>query len=124
MKKLIQKIVQQQVADHQAYCKFSDTGKIGMILPAKYTCLSDGPSCPIKLKPPKYPKGKSKRIYRGLFIRPLGAFKHIYSIEANLYVVSLQKEHNEQIWIDKHFEKITRRINEYRIKDSTNIASN
>jgi len=87
-----------------------------MVLPTAYTYVPDGPNCPIKLKPPKYPKGKSKRVYKGLFIRPLGAFKHIYSIEANLYIVSLLKERNEQIWIDNNIKKIEERINEYHIK--------
>jgi len=123
MKKQIQKMLEKKQAAQKAYSKFSDTGKIGMVLPATYTYVSDGPNCPIKLKPPKYPKGKSKRVYRGLYIRPLGAFKHIYSIEANLYIVSLLKEYDEQIWIDKHFKEIEERINEYHIKRTTNTTS-
>ena len=116
MQKKILKLIQEKITAQQACSKFSDTGKIGMVLPTAYTYVPDGPNCPIKLKPPKYPKGKSKRVYKGLFIRPLGAFKHIYSIEANLYIVSLLKERNEQIWIDNNIKKIEERINEYHIK--------
>jgi len=111
MQKEILNLIQGKIAAQEAYCKYSVTGRIGMDSPLVYTYIAEGPNCPIKLKPPRYPKGKSKRVYKGLFIRSLGAFKHLYSIEANLYIVSLLKERDERLWIDNNIKKIEERIN-------------
>jgi hypothetical protein len=70
-----------------------------------------GSNLSVKLKPTKYPKGKSKKVYRGILTRPLGHFNHLYHIQSNLYIVPLLKDKYEPSeWIDNNYEKIIERI--------------
>ena len=117
MNKELQKILEQKKKSQEAYSKYSDNGRIGMVEPPPYTHLEDGPSCDIKLKPPKFPKNTktSKKVYKDTyFIRPMGHFNHVYDLKERLYIVSILKEHDVLSWIDINQEKIEERINEYR----------
>ena len=100
---------------------YSSMGQIGMDLPEVVEIIPEGPNLDIKLRP-KYPKNpdKSKKCYKGFFLRPLGKFVHIYDIEENLYIVSLQRYKDVEEWIDKNYERIRRKINEFK----SNIKSN
>ena len=112
----IEKLIQQKMKKVEAYYKFSERGRIGMEIPASYTKLYDGPSLSIKLKPPRFPKNQNKSIkcHRGFFIRSLGKFKHIYSIEDNLYVVSLFTEVDHIEWINNRYDEIIKRVNKLK----------
>ena len=73
--------------------------------------FAQGSNLSIKLKPTKYPKGKSKKVYRGILMRPLGHFNHLYHIESNLYIVSLLKDkYDPFVWIDDNYDEIIKRI--------------
>ena len=109
--KILQQKIQKKLTAQAAFSKYSDIGKIGMKLPAFYQYVPEGPACNIKLKPTKYPKS-GKKLHRGMFMRPLGAFIHVYSIEDNLYIVSLVDKDLEAVkkWIDDNYNKIQERI--------------
>ena len=94
---------------------FSKIGLIGMVNPPKPIKIAPyGANISLKLKPTKYPKGKSKRVYKGFYLRPLGHFTHIYHIEENLYIVSLFRYKDPIEWIDKNINEIKRRIDELK----------
>ena len=95
----------------EAFCKYSNMGKIGMAQPEPYNHIDDGPHLSLKLKPPKI-SPKSKKIYRDVFIRSLkkGTEHHLYSLEG-IYICSLYKSLDEvKKWIDKRYEEIKERV--------------
>ena len=98
--------------------KLSRFGRIG--IPESAFIVKEkpkiGPHCDIKLKPPKYPKNpdKSKKVYKGIFIRSMKPFKALYHIEENIYIVSLHDQIDVYSWIDKNEKKITERIENAR----------
>jgi hypothetical protein len=97
----------------EAYYKYSERGRIGMKVPPAYVALKDGPSLPLWLKPIKYPKNlkASKKVYKEKYLlRSKDGQTHIYSIEENLYIVSLQGNVEVKEWIDKNENKIKERI--------------
>lgn len=70
-----------------------------------------GSHCDLGLKPPKI-SANSKKIYKGIFIRKLGRFSHLYHLDG-LYLVSIHQSVDVFSWIDKNTLEIhTRRWNE------------
>jgi hypothetical protein len=96
------------------FSRLSVLGQIGIEPPTEAKIVQYGPHCSLKLKPTKYPKGKSKRVYKGFLLRPVGYFTHIYSIEANLYIVSIFKTQDAKDWIDRNYDEILRRIDGFK----------
>jgi len=70
--------------------------------------LGNSPCCSLKLKPPKIPKGKSKKKYKDFFVREMKHFSHIYWLDG-LYIVSVPKPIDGREWIDKNIDKIQTR---------------
>jgi len=112
MLKELQKKLQKKIAATTAYSKYSETARIGMNIPKEYIQLKEGVSLDIKLAPPKFPKNpdKSKKVYKGIFIRSQKPFKALYDIETGIYICSLFNDRDERVWIDENYNKIKERI--------------
>ena len=53
---------------------------------------------------------KSKKIYKGVFKRSMGGFLGLYDVDTSIYIVSIQKDHDVDLWIDNNINKIKERI--------------
>jgi len=75
--------------------------------------FQEGACLSIKLKQ-KIPKGKSKKIYNGVYVRALdkGKDTHLYDVSSGLYIASIYMVSQEFIynWIDKNKQLINERV--------------
>ena len=63
---------------------------------------------------PKIPKSKKgKAIYRGFFKRSSKPFTFIYDIESTIYICALHDQIDVDKWLDKNYDKIQGKLNEY-----------
>ena len=93
-----------------SYNKLSELGKIGISAPKEADNMKEGPSLPLKFRPPKFPVN-SKKIYRGIFIRSMKPFLALYDVKTSIYIVSLLKSHDETTqWIDDNYQTIMDRV--------------
>ena len=97
------------------YSKLTDFGRIGISPPPKEIENNVYPNCDLKLQPPKrFPKS-GKKLYKGLFLRALGHFTHIYDVESKIYIVSILKTQDPKEWVDRNYDRIIDRLS--KVKD-------
>lgn len=75
----------------------------------------------LELKPPKISRNSSK-VYKGLFLRKLKNFTHIYALDG-LYVCSIHKSIDVHEWIDRKIDIINERINELGTQQQRDLFS-
>ena len=77
--------------------------------------FKSGAKLDIKLKQ-KLPKAKSKKVYKGIYIRSLDKGKtiHLYDVTSGLYLASIYMKDMEfvHLWITNNLEKIRERVNQ------------
>ena len=64
----------------------------------------------MKLKPPKMPRGKSKKVYKDFYVRELKLVVHLYWVSDGLYIASIPKGNiDARIWLDNNQEALYER---------------